>query len=54
MPTKEKKIKSLNQALVLTKEYARGGQCAQALALVLKNLYDTLNQISDDIDKTEN
>lgn len=48
MPTKDQKKESLKAAIVIAKEFARGGS-SQAVANVLQAVYDTLNTIKDDI-----
>jgi hypothetical protein len=48
MPTKEQKTESLKAAIVIAKEFARGGS-SQAVANVLQAVYDTLNNIKDEI-----
>lgn len=48
MPTKDQKKESLKAAIVIAKEFARGGS-SQAVSNVLQAVYDTLNNIKDDI-----
>lgn len=48
MPTKNQKEESLKHAIVIAKEFARGGS-SQAVANVLQNVYETLNRIKDEI-----
>jgi hypothetical protein len=48
MPTKDQKNESLKAAIVIAKEFARGGS-SQAVANVLQAVYDTLNSIKDEI-----
>ena len=48
MPTKNQKEESLKHAIVIAKEFARGGS-SQAVANVLQTVYETLNKIKDEI-----
>ena len=48
MPTGAQKEESLKHAIVIAKEFARGGS-SQAVANVLRNVYDELNKIKDEI-----
>ena len=48
MPTKDQKKESLKAAIVIAKEFARGGS-SQAVANVLQAVYDTINNIKDEI-----
>ena len=48
MPTKSQKEESLKHAIVIAKEFARGGS-SQAVANVLQTVYETLNKIKDEI-----
>lgn len=52
MPTKSQKEESLKHAVVIAKEFARGGS-SQAVANVLQAVYDTLNRIKDEIQGVE-
>ena len=52
MPTKNQKEESLKHAIVIAKEFARGGS-SQAVANVLQNVYETLNRIKDEIEGLE-
>ena len=49
MPTKSQKEESLKHAIVIAKDFARGGS-SQAVANVLQNVYETLNKIKDEIE----
>ena len=52
MPTKSQKEESLKHAIVIAKEFARGGS-SQAVANVLQAVYETLNKIKDEIQGVE-
>jgi len=52
MPTKAQKEESLKHAIVIAKEFARGGS-SQAVANVLRNIYDEMNKIKDEIQVPE-
>jgi hypothetical protein len=52
MPTKAQKEESLKHAIVIAKEFARGGS-SQAVANVLRNIYDEMNKIKDEIQAPE-
>ncbi|MFC1535014.1 hypothetical protein ACFL7M_16810 [Thermodesulfobacteriota bacterium] len=49
MPTKSQKEESLKHAIVIAKEFARGGS-SQAVANVLQSVYETINKIKDEIE----
>ena len=49
MPTKSQKEESLKHAIVIAKEFARGGS-SQAVSNVLQAVYETLNKIKDEIE----
>ena len=50
MPTKSQKEESLKHAIVIAKEFARGGS-SQAVANVLQTVYETINKIKDEIEE---
>ena len=52
MPTKSQKEESLKHAIVIAKEFARGGS-SQAVANVLQAVYETLNKLKDEIQGVE-
>ena len=52
MPTRAQKEESLKHAVVIAKEFARGGS-SQAVANVLRNVYDEMNKIKDEIQVPE-
>ncbi len=52
MPTRDQKEESLKHAVVIAKEFARGGS-SQAVANVLRNVYDEMNKIKDEIQAPE-
>jgi len=52
MPTKDQKEESLKHSIVIAKEFARGGS-SQAVANVLRNVYDEMNKIKDEIQAPE-
>jgi len=52
MPTRAQKEESLKHAVIIAKEFARGGS-SQAVANVLRNVYDEMNKIKDEIQGTE-
>ena len=52
MPTKGQKEESLKHAIVIAKEFARGGS-SQAVANVLQAVYETLNKLKDEIQGVE-
>jgi len=49
MPTRAQKEESLKHAVIIAKEFARGGS-SQAVANVLRNVYEEMNKIKDEID----
>ena len=52
MPTKAQKEESLKHAIIIAKDFARGGS-SQAVANVLRNVYDEMNRIKDEIQAPE-
>ncbi len=44
MPTRAQKEESLKHAIIIAKEFARGGS-SQAVANVLRNVYEEMNKI---------
>ncbi len=52
MPTKNQKEESLKHAIVIAKDFARGGS-SQAVANVLQTVYETINKIKDEIEGLE-
>jgi len=52
MPTRTQKEESLKHAVIIAKEFARGGS-SQAVANVLRNVYDEMNKIKDEIQGPE-
>jgi hypothetical protein len=52
MPTRAQKEESLKHAVIIAKEFARGGS-SQAVANVLRNVYDEMNKIKDEIQVPE-
>jgi hypothetical protein len=52
MPTRAQKEESLKHAIIIAKEFARGGS-SQAVANVLRNVYDEMNKIKDEIQGPE-
>ena len=52
MPTRVQKEESLKHALIIAKEFARGGS-SQAVANVLRNVYEEMNKIKDEIQVPE-
>ena len=53
MATKELKAKALNSALKLTEAYATGGNCSRPLHVELKNLYEEMLRLLQDIEKED-
>jgi len=53
MADRNQKYKTLDIAVDITKEFARGGCDKWTPAFVLKETYDTLLKIYDDISSTE-
>jgi len=52
MPTRDQKEESLKHAVVIAKEFARGGS-SQAVANVLRNVYDEMKRMKDEIQGPE-
>jgi hypothetical protein len=52
MLTKEQKEATLKVALVIAKEYAGGGGGSQTVSVVLRNVYNTINRIKEEIVQT--
>ncbi len=52
MITKDQKFKALEQAIEITKEYARSGAEKQPAETVFKAVYKTLIQIINEIEET--
>ena len=52
MLTKEQKEATLKVALVIAKEYASGGGGSQTVSVVLRNVYNTINRIKEEIEQT--
>jgi len=52
MPDKNQKYRTLDLAIEITKEYAAGGCDKWSPATVLKETYDTILKIYEDIDST--
>jgi hypothetical protein len=52
MLTKDQKEATLKVALVIAKEYASGGGGSQTVSVVLRNVYNTINRIKDEIEQT--
>jgi hypothetical protein len=53
MLTRDQKEATLKVALVIAKEYASGGGGSQTVSVVLRNVYNTINRIKDEIEQTE-
>jgi len=49
MPTRAQKEESLKHAIIIAKDFARGGS-SQAVANVLRNVYEEMNKIKDEIE----
>jgi len=52
MPTRAQKEESLKHAIIIAKDFARGGS-SQAVANVLRNVYEEMNKIKDEIQAPE-
>ncbi|MBW2003936.1 MAG: hypothetical protein JRI72_04890 [Deltaproteobacteria bacterium] len=52
MPARAQKEESLKHAIIIAKEFARGGS-SQAVANVLRNVYEEMNKIKDEIPVSE-
>jgi hypothetical protein len=52
MLTKDQKEATLRVALVIAKEYASGGGGSQTVSVVLRNVYNTINRIKEEIEQT--
>jgi hypothetical protein len=52
MPTIAQKEESLKHAIIIAKDFARGGS-SQAVANVLRNVYEEMNKIKDEIQEPD-
>ena len=52
MPTRAQQEESLKHSIIIAKEFARGGS-SQAVANVLRNVYEEMNKIKDEIQVPE-
>jgi hypothetical protein len=53
MLTKEQKEGSLKAALAIAKEYAASGGGNQSVSVLVRNLYNTVNKIKEEIEQTQ-
>lgn len=53
MITKDQKEASLRAALAIAKEYAASGGGNQSVSVVVRNVYNTVNRIKEEIEQTE-
>ena len=52
MLTREQKEASLKAALAIAKEYAASGGGNQSVSVLVRNLYNTVNKIKEEIEQT--
>ena len=53
MLTKEQKEASLKAALAIAKDYAASGGGNQSVSVLVRNLYNTVNKIKEEIEQTQ-
>ena len=53
MLTKDQKEASLKAALAIAKEYAASGGGNQSVSVMVRNLYNTVNRIKEEIEQAE-
>jgi hypothetical protein len=53
MLTKDQKEASLKAALAIAKEYAASGGGNQSVSVMVRNLYNTVNKIKEEIEQAE-
>jgi len=53
MLTKDQKEASLKAALAIAKEYAASGGGNQSVSVLVRNLYNTVNKIKEEIEQAE-
>lgn len=53
MLTKDQKEASLKAALAIAKEYAASGGGNQSVSVLVRNLYNTVNKIKEEIEQTQ-
>jgi hypothetical protein len=53
MLTKDQKEASLRAALAIAKEYAASGGGNQSVSVMVRNLYNTVNRIKEEIEQAE-
>ena len=53
MITKDQKEASLRAALAIAKEYAASGGGNQSVSVMVRNVYNTVNRIKEEIEQTE-
>jgi len=53
MLTKDQKEASLRAALAIAKEYAASGGGNQSVSVLVRNLYNTVNKIKEEIEQAE-
>ena len=53
MLTRDQKEASLRAALAIAKEYAASGGGNQSVSVMVRNVYNTVNRIKEEIEQTE-